>query len=268
MKEYRPLLLPRKQYVEERSASEFRNSIWTIIARLNPNTDGELNLGWRFSGEREDFRKQAEREFGKTMRSIELLDAAIQQLDRIRPLRAAEPSQRWRAAYDLTYAQCKTYKVRLFQHALALDYRMTVWPKFKNEETNRLDRYTTQDLREPDERQLKLTGISLEEMDQARKDAISAFDAVVAEHPGTPWAVRADIEKRKGFGTRFREVQYYPKPPETGREAEETESSEIIGRTFGLVWEFPIVSEFGVLSSVFLGRSAVVMALETETYDS
>lgn len=212
MKEYRPLLLPRKEYLEQRAASPFRDSLWKIIATLNPNSDGQLNFGWRFSGERAAFTDQAKNEFNKAMRAIGLLTTAINQFKRIEPLRASEASQRWRAAYDLAYAQCLTYKVRMFQWALALDYQMTVWPKFQNERTNRLDRMHTQELRKPDERQLKLTGISLEEMEQARTDAIAAFDRVIAQHPGTPWAVRADIEKRRGFGAGFREIQYYPPP--------------------------------------------------------
>ena len=216
MKEYRPLLLPRVQYVRDRNASAFRDSIWKIIANLNPNTDEQLNFGWRFSGERAAFTVQAKQEFDKTMRAVGLLTASVKQLERIRRLRAGEPSQRWRAAYDLVYAQCFTYKVRLFQYALALDYRMSAWPQFEDERTNRLDRMTTRELRAPDQRQLKLTGISLEEMEQARKEAVAAFDRVSAEHPGTPWALRADIEKRRGFGTKFREVQHYPKPREPG----------------------------------------------------
>lgn len=213
MKEYRPLLLPRKQYLEERAASPFRDSIWKIISRLNPNTDNQLNFGWRFSGERDGFTNQAKGEFDKAMRAIGLLTVAIKQFENIEPLRASEASQRWRAAYDLAYAQCLTYKVRLFQYALALDHRMTVWPKFENEKTNRLDRTQTRELREPDARQIQLTGINLEEIERARSAAIAAYDRVIAEHPGTPWSVRAEIEKTRGFGAHFREVQYYPPPP-------------------------------------------------------
>lgn len=216
MKEYRPLLLPRKQYREERAASAFRDSLWKVIARLNPNTDAQLVFEWRFPGERQGFRNRAQSEFEKVTRAITLLSVAIEQLERIEPLRSGEASQRWRAGYDLAYAQCLTYKVRLFQFALALDYRMSVWPEFKNEKTNRLDRYVTKSLREPDDRQVQLTGVSLEEMERARTDAIAAYERVMAEHPGTPWAVRAEIEKSRGFGTRFREVQYYPKPPPPG----------------------------------------------------
>lgn len=211
MKEYEPLLLPRKQYIDERSSSEFRDSIWKVIARLNPNTDNQLNFGWQFSIDQEQFREQAKREFDKTVRAIGLLNTAIAQLEKIRPLRAKESSQRWRAAYDLAYAQCCAYKVRLFQNTLALDQHAKVWPEIKKENTNRWHRHSQGELLAPDQQQLKATGVSKEGLETARKEAIAAYETVMKQHPGTPWALRAEIEKRRGFGIGFHEHFHDPR---------------------------------------------------------
>lgn len=212
MKEYKPLLLPRVEYIAQRDASRFRTTIWDIVTTLNPNTESGLNFGWIFPGTKEEFQRDAKREFDKAAKAIVVLNAAIAGLEKAKPLRAEESSSRWRAAYDLIYAQCLTYKVRLFQYCLSLDYRATEWPAFKNEKTNRLIRTHTQKLREPTERQLKATGVTSEEIERARKDAVAAFNRVISEHPGTPWALRADVEKRRAFGSGFREHFHNPQP--------------------------------------------------------
>lgn len=205
MKEYEPLLLPRKQYEEERMASKFRDTIWKVIARLNPNTDEQLNFRWRFSIDRALFQEEAKQEFDKTIRALGLLDNAIELLESVKSLRAKEASQRWRAAFDLAYAQCLAYKVRLFQNSLALDHHAKVWPDIKKEKTNQWHRHGQGKLLEPDEQQLKATGVTLEELEDARKKATVAFQYVMTQHPGTPWALRASHEKRGGYGIRFDE---------------------------------------------------------------
>lgn len=205
MKEYEPLLLPRKQYEEERSASPFRDTIWKVIARLNPNVDRQLGFRWEFSIDRDEFRDQGKVEFDKTVRALGLLDIAIEQLEAVKPLRAKEASQRWRAAFDLCYAQCLAYKVRLFQNMLALDHHAKTWPEIKKENTNRWARGSTGKLLEPDAEQLKATGVDKDDMEKARKTAIAAYRYVISEHPGTPWALRADVESRRGYGIKFNE---------------------------------------------------------------
>ena len=205
MKEYEPLLLPRKKYIEERTGKKFRDTVWKVIARLNPNTDNQLNFQWEFSIDKDTFRDQGAREFEKTIRAIGLLNTAIAQLESVRELRAKEASQRWRAAYDLAYAQACAYKVRLFQNSLALDKHAKEWPELKKENTNRWRRNSKNELLAPDEQQLKATGVTLEELEEARKTAVAMYEVVMKEHPGTPWALRANVEKRRGFGVGFHE---------------------------------------------------------------
>ena len=210
MKEYEPLLLPRKQYVQERSASKFRDTVWKVIATLNPHTDRELNFRWHFSIDKETFKAEAKDQFDKSVRAIGLLNTAIAMLENVRPQRAKEASQRWRAAYDLAYAQCCAYKVRLFQNSLALDHHAKTWPKLEKDDTNRWARRLHRDMLAPDEQQLKATGVSKEELEEARQTAIEFYETVMKEHPGTPWSLRADVEKRSGFGIDF--VEHFRDP--------------------------------------------------------
>ena len=211
MKEYEPLLLPRMEYDKQRSKSEFRDTIWKVIAKLNPNTDDELNFTWLFSTERADFEREGAREFKKAVRSLELVQKAIDALDKIQPLRARESEMRWRAAYDLVYAQLRAYQVRQFQFTLALDAHAKAWPTIEKGNTNRWARHSTGKLLEPDAQQLKATGVTLEQLEEARRKALEMYQVVINEHPGTPWALRAEREKRQGFGIGFREHFHDPR---------------------------------------------------------
>ena len=40
--------------------------------------------------------------------------------------------------------------------------------------------------------------------------ATAMFNAVIAEHPGTPWAARAEYELRRGFGVHLIEEYHGP----------------------------------------------------------
>ena len=210
MKEYEPLLLPRKEYERERASSDFRKTIAQVINRLDPNVDNELNMQWLFPIDRESFETDARKEVVKAMRALSLLKEAINALEGIEKDRAAEASTRWRAAYDLIYAQSLAYQVQIFQYLLALDRHAEQWPALEKDNTNRWERRGQADLFPPTEKQLKATGITAEELERSRTRAIEQYERVMSEHPGTPWALRAEREKWRGFGVGF--IEHFRDP--------------------------------------------------------
>ena len=229
MKEYQPLLLPRRDYAKARSNSKkFRNELWNVIVTLNPNDDNPLphydealNLReYYFSGDIEKFKKDASTQVKKAARSLELLDKAISILDKAEQYRSKEDSQRWRASYDLLRAQCFAYRVRLFQYLLAMDDHVYKNPAFKNKKNNSWNVRRTTRLLKPDEPQyrrlmgafkLRMLRVEyLEQMDKQMQEATKRYRFVMNEHPGTPWARRANAEMRQGFGISF--VEYFRDP--------------------------------------------------------
>ncbi len=218
MKQYEPNLTSVREYVTERNRSEFRDSIWKIILRLNPHLDNELNLAWGFPMDHDRFRQKARGEFNRGVRALDLMNKAIKKLEEIRPQRDLEKDPRWRAAYDLVYAQLLAIRVRVFQFLLALDHHVETKPLPKNPKANGWHRVNSGQLLKPSDKQVKQTGVDLKELELQRKRALDMFARIIEEHPGTPWAQRAEQERRWAFGIRFVGHFYDPKyyNPQTG----------------------------------------------------
>ncbi|MEO2033341.1 MAG: vWA domain-containing protein, partial [Planctomycetaceae bacterium] len=230
MKQYQPFLLPRKLYVASRNRSEFRRTLFDVIVTLNPNKndqlpghDPELNIReWNYSIDPAEFRKQAQRQVLRAARAMTFINQALPLLERIKPLRDQEPSQRWRAHYDLIFAQLLSYRVRLFQYLLAMDVHANTAPQPQAQKHNEWNVHRTKQMLVPDDEQFQRIKQAfkvsvtqeeyLEHLDEQRQLAEKLYDAVHQAHPGTPWSRRATTELRVGFGmkfvSRFRDPRY------------------------------------------------------------
>ena len=228
MKEYEPLLLSRRDYEEQRARSDFRTGVWEVIKNLNPHWDKKLNMRtWHFSIEAEEFQKEGGQEFEKAAYAMGQLNKAIALVEKIRPLRAKEDSQRWRAAYDLMHSQCLAYRVRLFQYLLTLDEHAASGRKPKDPKHNRWDiRYNGKHMEPTDEQFDRIKkGFKIKEskseyqalLDSEMQKADEAFDAAAKEHAGTPWAGRAKWDKGRRYGFRFDSTFWDPRYREIGK---------------------------------------------------
>jgi hypothetical protein len=208
MKEYLPDLSSRAEYLAEREKSKFRTAQWQVIYNLNPHIKGPdkiLNMQehW-YSPDPVEFSRQGKDTFDKAMTAMGMLNEAVQLLDTVKRLRDSEPSQRWRANYDLMHAQCLAYRVRLFQLLLSLDQHEKLKPKLKDPvKYNHWDIRRVHDLLEPDKEQIRITKVDLAELKKQNESAKTEFQQVVENHPRTPWARRAQFELSYGFGMKF-----------------------------------------------------------------
>lgn len=221
MKEYQPLLLARKTYLDQIQASPFRKAVFDSIVMLNPNEnemfpshDPQLNIREiHYSIVPQQFVGQADGEVLKAVRAMTILNQVIPVFEKIAPLRDLEPSRRWRANYDLAYAQLLSYRVRLFQYLLAMDHHVNAEPFPKKENTNVWNIRRSRETMEPDEaqferiRQAFKIRVTMEEYLQGLKEqerlALEMYERVKKEHSGTPWAKRAQDEINRGFGMKF-----------------------------------------------------------------
>jgi hypothetical protein len=232
MREYQPNLVSRPEYARDRLTSEFRETIWRIISTLNPNgdkllfqtSDPELNIQREhFPFALEGFRAAAAAQVGKAVRAMQLTEQGIGLLENVRPLRASEATQRWRAGYDLALAQLFMFRLRLYQYLLAMDKHAntTEMPKLKNPKSNEWnlwwDRSKSIIPDEPQFSRLKTAfglKLTLEEYSAMVKTeeaaAIERMKAVITDHPGTPWARRAETELDWGFGFRVEDGLWDP----------------------------------------------------------
>ncbi len=204
MKEYVPELIGRREYEDARSRSKFRSTIWEVIVLMNPFKDAELQIQeHHYTVVPEEFLKNGQVQFTRALRAMGMLNQAAQALEKIRPLRDKEDSQRWRADYDLILAQSLAYRVRLFQFLLVMDRHLNQYPPLKNPKSNEWNLIRTQEMLKPDARQVKLTKINMEELQKQEKKARDLFAFVIKTHPRTPWSNRAEYELQQGFGMRF-----------------------------------------------------------------
>jgi len=213
MKEYEPILSTRREYEQERNKSEFRSTVWKVIVALNPHLDRELNLRREhWSPDPASFVKQRDENFSRCLRSLGKLNEGIRELEKIAKLREKESEPRWRAAYDLALAQLMSYRVRQFQYLLLLDQHSKANPQFKNPKSNEWNVGNTQQLLQPTPEQVKATKVDMKELEEQKAKAVELYNQVVKNHPGTPWARRAEQEKGWGFGysmhENFRDPKY------------------------------------------------------------
>ncbi|MCP4782131.1 MAG: VWA domain-containing protein [Fuerstiella sp.] len=232
LREYTPLLMSRREYVAERSTSEFRQTLWNVIVRLNPTQnkllfethDASLNIRREhYPLEPLPFKEEAGRQVRRAANALLLVNEGLGLLENVMPMRARESAQRWRAGYDLAYAQLHIFRLRLYQFLLYMDSHANNMPKPANSNgiSNEWNFWRSRKTLIPNEQQflgLKtafnlnmerseyLTMVTSEE-----KKAIDLLDAVIKEHPGTPWARRAETEKRDGFGFAIRDRLWDPK---------------------------------------------------------
>ena len=224
MKEYQPLLLPRGQYAQERKASSFRDTLWKVIVNLNPNEDelllpsfdDQLNIRRHHYAFKPDaFKKDAQKQVVKAGRAMKLVNEAIEKLEQVEPQRALEASQRWRANFDLAYAQLVCFRVRLFQFVLAMDNQVNDRPKVTDiKQPNEWNIHHSKQTITPDTAQFsrmkEAFGIRktreeyLKLVADEQSRAHELLTMVTEEHSGTPWARRAEYEIRHGFGVAIR----------------------------------------------------------------
>lgn len=214
MKEYEPQLLSRREYEAERNKSEFRKTIWQVIVAINPNLDQELRLQREnFSMDPATFSRQKQTNFSRCLRSLSKLNEGIRLLEKIEPLRESESQPRWRAAYDLLYAQLLCFRVRQFQYLLALNHHEREKPLPKNPKSNEWELRHVQELLAPTPEEVRASKVDMKELEAQKKKAIEMYNRVIAEHPNTPWARRAAFDLRNGFSyrlvDRFWDPRYY-----------------------------------------------------------
>ncbi len=207
MRPYLPDLSSRADYAVERDKSEMRAVIWKIIADLNPWNKAvarQLEPRMTFSIDRAEFANQARESMDQAKRIIIYLQEAEKALEKVKPLRAKEASPRWRANFDMIYAQVLSYEVRMYEYGAYLEAFMQQPKPIKNilgpsRPTNRWDFASRNEM---------LT----EAINSDRRDTAEAtFRQIIVEHAGTPFESRAKWELARKFGLALNES--YQAPP-------------------------------------------------------
>lgn len=202
MRPYLPDLSSRTEYAKARDKEELRDSLWKVIATLNPWQNTEINLREHLSIDPALFVKQATQEQQRAKSLITLYDAAEARLKELAPLREQEVSPRWQANYDLLYAQVVAYKVRVYEYGAVLEQFKKTPKPIKDKRTNHWEANGRRET------------VSDEITKAYQERATQMFKDVIAMHPGTPYSARAQWELRRGFGVDLQE--WYDDPRRAG----------------------------------------------------
>jgi len=231
MRPYWPDLRSREEILVDAQRRPLRTLIWKIVDDLDPHRPEVakmMTFRESFSADLTEFRRQmheaqgqADFYFAGLERGIGALDAQESSLER-------EPSPRWRANYDLVRAQLVAYAARVHGYRVAL-----------NKAAKKL--IVTPPVVAPDKR---LVGWKIRRHKKAPIDPAAAkmlerskdlYLAVIENHPGTPWAARAEWELKRDFNypgsalARPRAVPADPDAPSAGDASDDGQTASAIG---------------------------------------
>jgi hypothetical protein len=206
MRPYLPDLSARQDYINERDKHPDRAKIWEVIADLNPWDKArgkDVVVQLHFPIDPPVFAQHVARNLVSAERLVRYLQHNEEELAKIKKLRDREASPRWRANYDLIYAQTIAYRVRLYEYGYYLTEFMKnpkpiTNPLGPNKKTNHWDIRTRAKLLQPDKHK---ADIDL---------ATQLLKEVMKDHPGTPYAARAEWELKRGFGVEL--IEDYDDP--------------------------------------------------------
>ncbi len=204
MRPYLPDLSPRAAYVKERDKSEFRKTMWQVITDLNPyNKEAAkyCTVQVSFLIDPQAFAQAAAENQQKAAVLLDYFKRAEKTLEKLRPLRRKEESPRWRANYDLMYAQILAYKVRIQEYGVYLA-EFVKRPKIIKNPHGPTKKTTHWDIR------TRAEMLVADKTKDDRERATLMLKEIIQEHAGTPYAARAQWELNRGFGVELIEAFY------------------------------------------------------------
>ena len=206
MRMYQPDIRSRLEVGRDIESSELRTSLTKVIYDLNPyqpEIAKIIEMRVEFSPDLPNLLRQIQIECEKATIYGTYLSRVEQEMERLKTVRRHESSPRWQANYDLIYAQVIAYQARMFEYrAYLLEFAKN--PKFVPPTKPPNLTHTGWDIHT---RKQYITGKIVEPYIER---ATAMFNAVIAEHPGTPWAARAEYELRRGFGVHLIEEYHGP----------------------------------------------------------
>jgi hypothetical protein len=209
---YYPDLRSRMEVKAEIDQSPLRTMLEKVIYDLNPYNEQAAKIivmRVEFSIDPQDLLKQIRQEQAKAIIYIDYLAKAERTVAAMEHLRKQEPSPRWQGNYDVLYAQLVAYQARMFEYGAYLE-EFAANPKIAPRTRPPNLTHVQWDIRT---RQKIITG---EKVQPYIDRATAMFKAVIANHPSTPWAARAEYELQRGFGVELIPDYDGPHPIPTG----------------------------------------------------
>lgn len=199
MRPYLPDTRSRAEYDSDTRQNPMRRTIGEVIETLNPVSNAGFALQQDYPVAPNDFVSAANREAAKARVMIDAYRSAEQTLRQFEKERRFEASHRWQANYDLLLAQTIAYRVRVNEYVAYIDAFMQNPKARKNPKTTH---WRVAFRPKTIAAELPTTGEQTSDLVQASSEL---FIKVIKDHPGTPYAARAQWEIGRGYGIEMNE---------------------------------------------------------------
>lgn len=207
---YYPDLRSRQEVKADIDRSPMRSMLERVIYDLNPyNAEARKIIEMRieYATDYPTLVQQVRRDVQKTTLYLPYLAKAEETVGKMQKERQFEASPRWQANYDLLYAQLIAYQARMYEFSKYMeDFANDVEAYAKNPTNPKNNFKPPPATKSPkllhDEWHLRSRQktITSDKIKPYVERATALFKEVIAKHPGTPWAARADYELKRGFG--------------------------------------------------------------------
>jgi hypothetical protein len=205
---YFPDLRSRVEVKADIDRSTMRTALEKAIYDLNPYKEKMVELRVDgFAPQLDRLADQLRQESAKVPALLQYLAKAEESLAKLADVRKQEPSPRWQANYDLLHAQTIAYQARVHEYKAYVDEflkDLQAYAKNPNDAKNKFKPPAptkSPNLVHDDwhirNRQQTMTP---DKIKPYLERSSAMFKEVMANHPGTPWAARADAELKRGFG--------------------------------------------------------------------
>lgn len=198
MRPYLPDLSSREEYQAARQRSPLRAAVGELIDILDPKKNTAIRFEEQLPIEPGPFVEVVRKEQKKGAEYLNFLRQAEQRMKEFGRYRREEPSPRWQANFDLLLAQVVAYQVRVYEYAGYMEQFIQQPKLIKDPKTNRW------------RVALVPHAVTGEETAEYRRRATEMFKKIIADHPGTPYAARAQWEIDRGYGIELVEHWHPP----------------------------------------------------------
>jgi hypothetical protein len=199
MQEYKPDWVSRHQYELTVAQHPLRQAVVqaAMITQQNLPRQPELTFP---AADDPAFKQAMAKNQEIVARIAYTVDMALEPIAAAAKLRDRESSRRWRAQYDLIRGRLLAMKIRCYEYNWACAKMKKDAPKFAKEGSNAWRLVPDEEIHYSDKAAA------------AGKEATALLKRVVADHPGTPWALLAQREVKDPFGFKWVETFVPPRP--------------------------------------------------------
>jgi hypothetical protein len=215
MREYAPDWDTRDQFQARVAKSPLRQAVIKAASITQQNLPGMPSLTFP-SAETPEFKEAMARNQEIVARTLYTVEEALTTASAAAKLRDREPARRWRAHFDLVHGRLLAVRLRCYEYNWICARMKKDMPKFQNPRSNAWRLVPSGEMQ------------SSPKAVEAAKDARRLLERVVADHPGTPWALLAQRELKDPFG--FKWVETYVPPPPPEREADPAPAKKAANR--------------------------------------